>query len=338
MTLFRDCSVWVRAFAFLLLTVSAASGQASRPQTELGRDDKTGKGSIRGRVVLPGGAFVSESFKATLSTVVGPQLTVYTDSQGSFEFPDLVPGNYEVTIESTGSQFDVITQSVQVFRGAPSIITITLREKNGSSQRAITKSISVGELSADIPKGAKKEFDLATRASAQNKTDEAIAHLRKAIGIYPNFVMARNDLGTQLLSQGKLDEAAEEFQHAVQIDDKAFNPKLNLGIVLVQQHKFIEAAPVLDQALILNPDSPAARLYAGIAQLALGHLDNAEKHLKAAYTIGGSSYVLALFHLGQVFMNRGEREQALQAFEAYLREAPQAANADQVRKLIAVLR
>jgi len=108
--------------------------------------------------------------------------------------------------------------------------------------------------------------------------------------------------------------------------------------VLVQQHGFAEAVEVLERALNLNPESPAARLYAGLAQMGLGNLDGAEKELKAAYTLGGSTYSLALFHLGQVYMNRGEREKALQAFEGYLRDSPVATNADQVRKMIAMLR
>lgn len=322
----------------LTATLLAVAQPATRPQIEAGRDDKTGKGSIRGRVVLPGGSFISESLKATLLTVNGPQSTVYTDSQGSFDFPDLIPGNYEVQIETNDRQFDIVSQSVQVFRGAPSIVTITLRDKTTTAQRTASRSVSVGELGAEVPRAAKKEFELASRAAEARKTDEAIAHLRKAITIYPKFVMARNDLGTLLLAQGKLDDAHEELSQAIQIDPKAFNPKLNLGIVLAQEHNFAEAAAILDQALILNSESPSARLYAGLTQMALGHLDNAEKQLKAAYTIGGSSYALALFHLGQLYMNKGEREQSLHAFEGYLRDSPSAANADQVKKLIAVLR
>jgi tetratricopeptide (TPR) repeat protein len=315
-----------------------AAGQTARTSSDIGREDKTGKGSIRGRVVNPGGSFVAESMKVTLLTVSGPQAMGFTDNQGYFEFPDLVPGNYEVQIEPGGSQLQVISQAVQVFRGAPSIITISLTDKNSAKRRTDAKSISVGELGADVPKEARKEFELASKAARENRTNDAIAHLRKAISIFPNFVMALNDLGTQLLAQGKLEEAAEELRRAVSLDDKAFNPRLNLGIVLVQQQLFAEAAEALNRAIALNPESPAARLYAGLAQAGLGNLDEAEKHLKAAYTIGGSTYSLALFHLGQVYMNKGERERALQAFEGYLRDSPAASNADQVRKMIAMLR
>src|SRR5207237_747868 len=188
------------------------------------------------------------------------------------------------------------------------------------------------------PKAAKREFELANKDADNHKFEESIAHFRKAIAIYPGFVMARNNLGAQLLALGKLDEAAEELQKAIELDQKAFNPKLNLGMVLVEQQKFVEAKLMLDQAMALNSGSPAAQLYDGIALLRLDILDEAEKHLKAAYDLGGASYSLALFHLGELYMNKGDREAALKAFQAYLHDSPSATNAAEVQKLIAMLR
>ena len=326
----------------LIGCASQAAGQVSETpdgitRVETGRvvADKTSRGSVRGRVVMPDGRFVSQSLRVTLQTMTGTEAFAFTDSQGRFEFLGLLPGNYEVQAETLGTDFQVVSQHVQVLRGAPSIITISLGGPN-SSKRAASPSISVGEL-ADVPKSARKEFELATKAAQENKTEQAIAHLRKAISIYPGFVMARNDLGAQLLAQGKLEEAAEELRQAILLDEKAFNPRLNLGIVLVEQQRFVEAADVLERAVSLNPESAAGRLYSGEAQMAVGNLDNAEKDLKASYALGGSSYSLALFYLGQLYMNKGNRELALRSFEIYLREVPNAANADQVRKLIAML-
>jgi len=331
----------IKALVFIwVVALSVAAQEEGRPKVDFQRsiEDKTSKGSIRGRVVMPSGAFVTESVRVSLLTLRGTEVTIFSDSQGWFEFPSLVPGNYEVQVESTGTEYEVVNQPVQVYRGAPSIITVSLKPKSAATRRAAFPSVSVGELGADVPKDARKEFQLASKAARENRSDEAIEHLRKAIGIYPNFVMARSDLGAQLLAQGKLEEAGEELRAAIRIDDKAFNPKLNLGIVLVQQHEFAEAAEILDRALALNSESPAARLYDGLAHMGLGNLDEAEKQFKAAYTVGGSSYSLALFHLGQVYMNKGERGPALQSFERYLHDSPDAANADQVRKLIAMLR
>jgi regulator of sirC expression with transglutaminase-like and TPR domain len=46
---------------------------------------------------------------------------------------------------------------------------------------------------------------------------------------------------------------------------------------------------------------------------------------------------MTLFDPGQIYMNKRERQRALEGFEGYLSEAPNAANAAEVRKLIQIL-
>jgi Flp pilus assembly protein TadD len=294
-------------------------------------------GSITGNVVLPNGAFLNERARITLQTDRGVRSNVYTDNQGRFQFNGLTPAIYEIVIEADGDRFEIAKVRVEVFPNAPSILNVNLKEKKSRSANS-AKAISTGELDPAIPGPAKKEFERATDAGNSGKTQEAIAHLRKAIAIYPAYLMAHNDLGAQLLSLGKLEEAFEEFRRAIQIDPKAFNPRLNLGIVFVQRHQFTEAAATLKAALALQPNSPAARLYNGLALEGSGDLNGSEQELKTAHDLGGASYATALFHLGQIYANRGERERGRKMLESYLREAPNGPDAAQARKMISVLR
>ncbi len=151
-------------------------------------------------------------------------------------------------------------------------------------------------------------------------------------------VMAHNDLGAQLLEQGQLNEAAAKLRTAIKIDPKAANPQINLGIVLERQNNFLDSLATLDKALSLDPASPAAHLYAGLASVKLNDTARGETELKTAYDLGGTSYAIALLQLGQLYMKKGQREMAIQAFESYLRESPDAANAAQIEKLISKLR
>ena len=288
---------------------------------------------------MPDGSFVSQSVKITLQTLRDTGVAAYTDSQGQFELSNVVPGNYKLEVEADRQRFEVFSENVQVFRGAPTVVTLTLREKVPSGRSAPRGNVvSASELDHNIPGNARKEFEKASQSANAGKTDEAIAHLRKAISLYPDYIMAYNDLGSYLLGQGKLEAAAEELRKAVSLDDKAFNPALNLGIVLVHQNRFLEAAEILHKALALEPTSPAVQLYSGLAAAGLGRFEEADKELKAAYSLGDSKYAVALFHLGQLYMNSGDRDLALKFFERYLTEVPDAANADQVRSMIAMLR
>jgi tetratricopeptide (TPR) repeat protein len=285
---------------------------------------------------MPDGSYGDEAVKITLSTMRGAVTTIYAETQGQFEFEGVAAGTYYLEFEADRQRFHPVSETVQVYRNMPTILTVSLRPiKPGGSSKPDT--VSVNELKEKVPDKARKEFEKASRAGSQGRIDEAIAHLEKAISIFPSFSRAHNDLGTYFLAQGKLDQAEESFRKAIALDSTAFNPLLNLGIVLVHKQQFVAATDQLTRALSLEPNSPAAHLYAGLAFMGSNNLDAAEKELKAAYSQGGQKYGVALYHLGQLYMNRGDRASALKSFQEYLSVVPDARNAKQVEKLIAML-
>ena len=294
-------------------------------------------GSISGRIALASGERYNEATRVTLQNARGVKGTIFTDSQGQFSFRGLTPGVYDVVVDADPSRFEMTTATVEVFPNSPALLRITLKEKKAAGPRNGANSVSTDELDAAIPGKARKEFERASNASDEGRTEEAILHLRNAIEIYPAYLMARNDLGAQLLAEGKLAEAEEELRRAIKLGPKAFNPKLNLGIVLVQQHAFSEAAEVLREAITLNSAAPSARLYNGLALEGLSDFDAAAKELEASHELGGIPYALSLYHLGHIYLNKGDRKRAVETFKLYLTEAPLASNAGEVKALLATI-
>ena len=327
-------------FGILALNVVlCVHGQVRRPDDITPSSERISSGAIRGRVILPNGSFSDEAVKITLSSLRGTLATIYTETQGEFEFTGVLPGTYYLEFEANRQAYELVNETVQVYKGTPTVITVTLRPIGSNpASRASAESVSVAELKEKVPEKARKEFEKASVAGAKGQTDEAIAHLRKAIAIFPSFIRAHNDLGTYLLSQGKLDDAEEELEKAIALDATAFNPRLNLGIVLVHKQAFAEAHEHLRKALALEPNSPPAHLYAGLSLAAMERLDPAEIDFKEAYSLGGPKYGIALYHLGQLYMARGDHPAALKSFEEYLSVVPDARNAQQVKQLIAMLR
>jgi Tfp pilus assembly protein PilF len=301
-----------------------ASGQTTPP------------GSIRGKVVQQDGNPLNSAVLVRLENIRGTKTTAFTDNLGQFDFLNVMPGIYYVVVDGDNHQ-DGGNLTVEVFPNSPSIVTLMVRLRTPEPAKKAT-SISAGELSQKVPPAAQKEFDRASAASKEGKIELSITHYRKAIAIYPTFLMARNDLGAQLMTLGKLDEAAEELRAAIAIEPKAFNPRLNLGMVLVKQHNFAEGADELRRALSSDSTSASAHFYLGLALVGTEDSINAEKEFKTAYNIGGAKYALALFHLGELYFNRGERQAALNAFQQYLKESPDASNAAHVRQMIAMLK
>ena len=299
----------------------------------------SGTGSIHGNVLTPDGAPVEGAVRVTLKVIRGDSMIAYTDQAGRFDLSNVTPGEYIIEADfDREPRYDVGSERVQVRRGAASLVTVYLKEKKSEARTSRDQSVSVAMLNQKVPSAAKKEFEAASRLNAEGNTTESIAALRRAIAIYPNYLMAHNDLGAQLLEQGKLDDAAIELRAAVKIDPKAANPQINLGIVLERQKSFAEALATLDKGLSLDPVSPVAHLYAGIASVKLNDATRGENELKAAHDLGGSSFAIALLHLGQLYLKEGKREMAIQAFESYLRESPNAANAAQIEELLGKLR
>ena len=321
-------------FSFSWSVSVRAQGSPGLSPSTLGSRD--GTGGIRGRIVLKSGAPITEAVKVYLLTLRGRMATTYTDNQGQFEFRNLIAGEYGIEVEADSLRYEMATERVAVFRGAPSLVNITLKEKAGA-KRFSDSVVSVGEITSDVPGKARKEFERAAKLYKDGKIADSIEHLRLALEIYPKFLVARNDLGAQLLEQGNLDEAEIELRRAIEIDPKAFNPYLNLGIVQIKKRQFSEAASTLKTAVSLSSDSPAASLYLGVALMNLKDLVGAERQLKVAYDLGGASYSITFFYLGQVYVQMGDRARAKHAFESYLEREPTAANAPEARKLIGML-
>jgi cytochrome c-type biogenesis protein CcmH/NrfG len=66
-----------------------------------------------------------------------------------------------------------------------------------------------------------------------------------------------------------------------------------------------------------------------------GKLDDAEKSLQEAYSIGGPKQArTAHLYLASIYSTRKEYQKAIAELETYLRENPKAANASQMQEAI----
>ena len=214
---------------------------------------------------------------------------------------------------------------------------INLREKV-STDRPVGDVVSAGELDQKAPATAKKEFERATSLASGGNSAQAIEHYKRAIDIYPDYLMALNDLGVQYLKLKQLGEAAAQFEAALDINAKVFNPRLNLGIVLVEQKKYLDAISHLTLALSIDSARPATHLYIGIASLEIDELDTAQRELSKALTLGDAEYTIAHFYLGRVQMKRGDSEAAAREFKTYLQNSPEGEKAVQARVLLEKLK
>jgi tetratricopeptide (TPR) repeat protein len=323
----------------LLLFLIASLAPAASAQSNRSTPGSGGDASIKGIVLLPNGSPVNEPVKVTLKVLRGDQATTYTDRDGRFQFLHVAGGDYTVEAEADRSRdrFEITSERITVRINAPNFLTLSLKEKGKAPEPKRDKTISVAMLDQKVPPAAKHEFDNATELARAGKSDESIAALQRAIGIYPDYLMALNDLGAQLLEAGRLDEALVVLKKATQVDPNSFNPQLNLGIVLVQKKMFGDALVVLDHALSAEPSAPAAHLYAGMAASGANDLARAEREFKTAHDLGGSSFAVALVYLAKLDVRQGHKRQAIEALQLYLQEDPAGPNSAVAKKMLADL-
>jgi tetratricopeptide (TPR) repeat protein len=323
----------------LLLFLFASLAPAASAQLNRSTPSSGGDASIKGIVLLPNGSPVNEPVKVTLKVLRGDQATTYTDRDGRFQFLHVAGGDYTVEAEADRSRdrFEITSERITVRINAPNFLTLSLKEKGKAPEPKRDKTISVAMLDQKVPPAAKHEFDNATELARAGKSDESIAALQRAIGIYPDYLMALNDLGAQLLEGGRLDEALSVLKKATQVDPNSFNPQLNLGIVLVQKKMFGDALVVLDHALSAEPSAPAAHLYAGMAASGGNDAARAEREFKTAHDLGGSSFAVALVYLARLDVKQGHKQQAIEALQLYLQEDPAGPNSAVAKKMLADL-
>lgn len=295
------------------------------------------RGSITGQVVFPSGQQVDNRIRVTLSGYRISDLTTYTDNKGRFIFQGVTDGTYTVEVQADTRLYYPVTQDVRVINAAAPPLVITLRLKEGAAGPK-PSVVSAAEVDEKVPEAARKEFEKGVELSEKGKFKDAAERFKKAIDLYPSYLTALNNLGAQYLKLGKWAEAEEQFQKAVDLDSKSFSPRLNLAIVLIEQKKYVPAIENLNHALSIDSSSPTVHLYAGIASIGIENIDQAERELKTAISIGGPQQSLAHFFLGLTYIKKGEREPAIAELKAYLDKQPEGDKAARARQLIEKLK
>ena len=206
-----------------------------------------------------------------------------------------------------------------------------------------------------------------------NQLDKAEQTLRHAIELNKKWYLPQLNLGVALNRQRKHQEAAklltelqinhqdqptihapliealieshqwrqaeEELQKALALKGAdTVDLKIKLGMVNLRQSNIAAAVAAFREATSAEPDNALAQFNLGAALLESENLDEAERALRRAYQIEGARMPGAQLQLGQLYFRKKDYARAAEAFEAYLRDLPNAPNGDEVKKAIRQLR
>lgn len=335
----------ILAIILLLLVPIVALGQGS------GRDS-TGTGGnhvIQGKIFFPSGRRADGTIQIKLQSNASGEISTIADSNGSFMFTSLAPGNYIVVVIA-GDDYEIAREGVTIDsdlnlgRSGVSLnsgsrrytVMITLQPKRDSGNRA--RASVVNAALAEVPENARALYEKALELAKARDSLRAIDNLRAALSLYPKFPLALNELGVQYLKLGQANKAVEPLKSAASLSPDGFIPKLNLGIALLETQRFAEAEDQLREALRINQSVPTAHMYLGLTLARLRNGDDAEKELRQAIDLSGDKLTLAHYYLGGLYWQKRDYHRAADELETYLRLTPNAQDAERIRGTIKELR
>ena len=324
------------AFACLALTLSFSINLKAQIGGTGIDDDRAsgfrqGNNTIVGQIVLPRGERPNRRFTVRLSSVRIGEFSTMTDDSGTFTFRRLIAGSYFITVEA-GRDYLPAQQTVDLYdnTGRTTTVQIDLRARLS----ATPKPAVVNAALSDVPKPAVDLYQKGLAAADAGDTKAAIEHFKAALEIYPRFVFALNEISALYVNLNDLPNAEQTLKRALEIEPNNAILRMNYGYVLMLRERFEDADRELQKAVSLRDDLASAHLYRGRVLIRLKKLDEAEAELNRAITLGGNAGVMAHRYLGALYSERGETEKAIAALEKYLKLAPNAKDADQVRTVI----
>lgn len=184
------------------------------------------------------------------------------------------------------------------------------------------------------------QLNLALVFNKLGKYKEAVERLTKLESSHPNLgLKVYVPLVEALIGAQQWTQAEEALRRGLTLEGiDTVDLKVKLGMVLIKQNKADKAVPVLQEATQAEPGNALAHFNLGTAFLESGKLEQAEISLRRAYEIKGAAMPGVQFLLGNIYYQKKDYVKAISAFEAYLRDLPDAPNAAQVKEAIERLR
>ena len=158
------------------------------------------------------------------------------------------------------------------------------------------------------------------------RTNEALAHYRKALEINPNYGGAHFNLGLLLANMGRTDEALAHYRKALKLNPNHSKTRNNIGLMLAQLGRPEEALAHYRKALEINPNSAETHYNLGLLLVSMGRIDDAMAYFQKALELNPN---LAEVHnsVGILLAQMGRFNEAMGHFQKALKLNPNDGNA-----------
>ena len=291
---------------------------------------------LRGRIEPPMRATV-----ALYDSTHPFQKQVLSNGKGHFRFKNLPAGTDTVSIvHPRRGEFRRTAEVTQSFASNNGWVEITIpfEPPKRESEPTLVGNNTVDTRLLSIDPKAVRRLEAAQDKLAKGCGDEAVAELRKAVQISPQFVAAWNLLGTISYQQREYEQAKRYFRSALEHDDDAFEPTIKLGGTLLSMGRHEDALPYSQYAVLARPQSVLANSQVGMNHFFLGEVARALEYLEKAKQLDPSHFSHPQLVLAELHAQQGRAPEAIEELKDFLRRHPDSQRADQVRRSIEILK
>jgi hypothetical protein len=189
------------------------------------------------------------------------------------------------------------------------------------------------------PKDARKAYEKGLEAEGKGKLADARRYFEKAVEIYPSHANAWFQLGTVLQKENQKDAARTAYTQATTADSRFLAPYLSLALMAGEAENWTEVLNLTGHILDRDPlNYPDAYFYNSVANYNLKKTEDAEKSgLKAERLDVRNRFPQLHLLLAEIFAQKSNYATAISEMQTYLKLAPDAKNADQVRERVTKL-
>jgi hypothetical protein len=261
-----------------------------------------------------------------------------TNSSGSAELENLLPGDYSVEVSGQGVETadsgNFHIENGRVFMSK--LVVVHKREENNAGNTPTGGSVDVHEL--NVPKSAAEELARGDSEMQRRNWKKAADHFKKAVSIDPHYSSAYYNLSVAYLQLKQPDKQRDALQKALDNDNHFVPALVSLAHIDFADHKLPEARDLLNKAISADPTDVDALALLVRVDFMQGQYQETIACEQKVHNLPHAGYATVHYTAAAAYQRLNKIPEMIDELKIYLKEDPTSPSAGYVRKTIADLR